>query len=198
MKKKVFFAAALAAVILLAACGEPEEKPAGNYTGTNPTAAPAITSAPTDQPAQPTAEPAASTPTEAPASNTAAPASNTAAPASAPTAAPTAAPVSTATPKPASTPKPVETPKPVQTTGDFAAIAGSWYSSANNRHGNLSLEISSDGSSSLGTLVYDGNGSYHVAGTTMTLSLEKWADGSERLYAYDTYTYEDATYSRSN
>lgn len=213
MKKKLFLAATLAAVILLAACGEPEEKPAENNTGTNPTAAPAITAAPTNQPAQPTVEPASNTAipasntaapasnTTAPASNTAAPASNTTAPTAAPasnTAAPTAAPASTATPKPAATPKPVETQKPVQAASDFDAIAGSWYSSANNMHGNLSLEISSDGSSSLGTLVYDGNDSYHVAGTTTTLSLEKWADGSERLYVYDTYTYEDATYTRSN
>lgn len=65
-------------------------------------------------------------------------------------------------------------------------------------HGDLSLQISADGSSSLGALSYEGDGRYKVVGTTMTLSLEKWADGSERLYFYDTYTYEDATYARSN
>ena len=169
MNKKIFLAAALAAATLLAACGEQEE-PAGNNT----TAAPTVTAAPTNAPAQPTAEPAASNPTAEPASNTAAPASNTA------------------------TPKPADTPLPAQTNGGFDAIAGSWHSPANNTHGELSLKISSDGTSSLGTLVNDGDGRYHVDGTTMTLSLEKWADGSERLYVYDSYTYEDATYSRSN
>lgn len=170
MKKKILAAAALAAVTLLAACGEPE----GNNSVTTPTAAPV------NSPAQPTAEPASNT--SAPATNTAAPASNTTAPAATSTAAP----------------KPEVTSQPAQTAGNFDAIAGSWYSSANNTHGNLSLEISSDGSSSLGALASDGDGRYHVVGTTMTLSLEKWADGSERLYYYDSYTYEDATYSRKN
>ena len=184
MKKKIFLAAALAAVSLFAACGEPEEKPAGNNTGTNPST---VTTAPTSTPVQPAVEPTGSTPTAVPVSNTTAPAANTTAPAT-----------STASPKPTAAPKPAETPQPVQTNGSFDAIAGNWASSANNSHGNLSLNISSDGTSSLGTLAYDGDGRYHVVGTTKTLSLEKWADGSERLYCYDTYTYEDATYSRAD
>lgn len=219
MKKKIFLAAALAAVSLFAACGEPEEKPAGNNTGTNPST---VTTAPTSTPVQPTVEPTGSTPTAVPVSNTTAPATNTTAPATntaapvsnttapatnttapvsnttAPAANTTAPATSTASPKPTAAPKPAETPQPVQTNGSFDAIAGNWASSANNSHGNLSLNISSDGTSSLGTLAYDGDGRYHVVGTTKTLSLEKWADGSERLYCYDTYTYEDATYSRAD
>lgn len=212
MKKKLFLAAALAAVTLLAACGEPEEKPAGNV---NPTAAPTSQPAanPTQAPAANTQAPAANTQapaantqapaanTQAPAANTQVPAANTQAPAAntaAPTAPPAATPKPAATAKPTAVPKPAETPQPVQTSGNFDAIAGNWYSSANLTHGNLSLQISADGSSSLGTLTSDGDGRYTVSGTTKTLSLEKWADGSERLYFYDTYTYEDATYTRSN
>ncbi len=198
MKKKLYLAAALAAVTLLAACGEPEEKPAGNV---NPTAAPTNQPAanPTQAPATNTQAPAANT--QAPAANTQAPAANTQAPAAntaAPTAPPAATPKPAATAKPTAVPKPAETPQPVQTSGNFDAIAGNWYSSANLTHGNLSLQISADGSSSLGTLTSNGDGRYTVSGTTKTLSLEKWADGSERLYFYDTYTYEDATYTRSN
>lgn len=177
MKKKVFLAAALAAVTLFAACGGSEGTGGINAGVPLPSGA-TVTAAP---PSNPTEAPATN-PTEAPATN------------------PTEAPATTPKPTvaPTATPKPASASNPAQTASDFDAIAGNWSSPANGQHGNLSLTVSSDGSSSLGSLAYNGDGKYSVVGTTKSLTLQKWADGSERLYMYDSYTYEDATYSRGN